>query len=45
MTISVYHAFASHLEALWREILRLMFATTLSAFLCAYFAKRRATVR
>lgn len=43
--ISVYHAFASHMESFWREVLTLAFATTLTAFLCAYFAKRRIKVR
>jgi hypothetical protein len=43
--VSVSHAFASHLESLWREVLRLAFATTLSAFLFGYLAKRRVNVR
>ena len=45
MTISVYHACASHLESLWREVLRLAVAATLTAFLCAYFVERRSKVR
>jgi len=43
VTISVYHAFASHLESLWREVVRLAFATTVTAFSCAYLVKRRVT--
>jgi hypothetical protein len=39
VAISVAHAFASHLESLWREVLRLAFATTLTAFLCGHLAK------
>jgi hypothetical protein len=45
VTVSVSHAFASHLESLWREVLRLASATTLTAFLCGYLAKRRENVR
>lgn len=45
VTISVAHAFASHLESLWREVLRLAFACTLSAYLFRYFERRRANVR
>jgi hypothetical protein len=44
VAISVCHAFASHLESFWREVLTLALATTLTAFLCAYFAKRRVNV-
>jgi len=44
VTISVYYAFQSHLETLWREVVRLAFATTVTALLCAYFAKRRVNV-
>lgn len=44
MTISVSYAFTSFLELFWREVLRLTLATTLTAFLCAYFAKRRIKV-
>jgi len=45
VAISIYHAFASHLESFWREVLTLTLATTLTAFLCAYFAKRPVNVR
>jgi len=45
VTISVCHAFASHLESFWREVLTLTFATTLTAYLCAHFAKRCVNVR
>ena len=45
VAISVYAAFASHLESFWREVLTLTLATTLTAFLCAYFVKRRVNVR
>lgn len=41
MPISVSYAFASHLESLWREVLRLALTTTLTAFLCGYLARRR----
>ena len=34
-------AFASHLESLWREVLRLAFATALTAFLFGYLARRK----
>jgi len=39
--ISVYAAFASHLESFWRETVILTFAVTLAAYFCSYFAKRR----
>lgn len=42
ITISVSYAFTSHLELLWREVLRLAFAAILTSFLSGYFAKRRA---
>ena len=45
VTISAYHALASHLESFWREVLRLAFTTTLTAFLFGYLAKRRVNVR
>ena len=45
VSISFAHAFASHLESLWREVLRLSFTTTLVAFLCSYLANRRVDVR
>lgn len=45
VAISVFHAFASHLESFWREVLTLAVATTLTAFLCASFAKRRIKFR
>lgn len=45
VTVSVYDGFASHLESFWPEVLRLAFATTVTAFMCTYFAKRRFTVR
>lgn len=45
VTISVSYAFTSHLELLWREVLRLAFAAILTSCLCGYFAKRRAKVQ
>ena len=45
VTISVSYAFTSHLELLWREVLRLPFAAILTSCLCGYFAKRPAKVR
>ena len=45
VAISVAHAFASHLESLWREVLRLSFTTTLTVFLVGYPSKRRVDVR
>lgn len=43
--VSISHAFASHLESMWREVLRLGFATTLTAFLFGYIEKRRVNLR
>ena len=40
VAISLSHAFASHLESFWQEVLTLTFATTLTAFLCVYLEKR-----
>jgi hypothetical protein len=37
--ISLYRAFASHLESDWREILILTAAATLAALCCDYFRK------
>ncbi len=45
VAISVYAAFASHLESFWHETLMLTFAATLAGFCCAHFAKRRVNVR
>jgi ABC-type multidrug transport system permease subunit len=45
VSISVYHAFASHLESFWQETLMLTLATTLAGFCCAYFAEHHANVR
>jgi hypothetical protein len=45
VAISVYGAFASHLESFWRETLMLTFTTTLAGFCCAYIAKRSAGVQ
>jgi hypothetical protein len=45
VSISVYHAFASHLESFWQETLMLTLATTLAGFCCAYFGERHANVR
>lgn len=45
VTISASYAFTSHLELLWREVVRLSFAAILTSRLCGYFAKPRAKVR
>jgi len=45
LAISVYGAFASHLESFWRETLMLTFTATLAGFCCAYMAKRSAGVQ
>jgi len=45
VAISVYGAFASHLESFWRETLMLTFAATLAGFCCVYIAKRSAGVQ
>src|SRR5262249_21378437 len=44
VTISVWGAFASHLESFWRETLMLTFTATLAGFCCPYIAKRSAGV-
>jgi len=43
--VSVYDAFATHLESFWWEILILTFAASLAAFCCAYLVHRRARAR
>jgi hypothetical protein len=45
VAISVYGAFASHLESFWRETLMLTFTATLAGFCCAYIAERSAGVQ
>jgi len=45
VAISLYGAFASHLESFWREILVLTTAATLAALCCDYLRKRRVNVR
>src|SRR5215470_17595298 len=42
VAVPVGHAFTSHLQSFWREILRLTVAAILAGFCCAYFTKRRA---
>jgi len=45
VSISIYAALVSHLESFWRETVAFTFAVALAAFCCAFFAKRRASVR
>jgi hypothetical protein len=45
VAISLYGAFASHLESFWREILVLTTVAILAALCCDYLRKRRELVR